>query len=142
MICPPKIAIALCAALIVLSACAKDKHKIEVEQPVGTLYNKAADEMDTGNYKTASKDFDEVERQHPYSEWATKAQLMSAYSLYRAGQYDDAAEALNSFTELHPGSPDVDYALYLKALCYYEQISDVTRDQELTHKAASTRSTP
>ena len=79
------------------------------------------------------REFDEVERQHPYSVWATKAQLMSAFAMYQGGRYDDAVIALDRFIDLHPGNPrDASYAYYLKALSYYEQISDVSRDQMKT----------
>lgn len=122
--------------LPVLSACSSDEsEKLEAEKPVDVLYNQAANAMDEGNYTEATKYFEEVERQHPYSQWATKAQLMSAYSSYLDQRYDEAILALDRFIELHPGSEDIDYAYYLKALCYYEQISDVSRDQEMTEEA-------
>ncbi|HET8729179.1 MAG TPA: outer membrane protein assembly factor BamD, partial [Alphaproteobacteria bacterium] len=79
--------------------------------------------------------FEEVERQHPYSQWATRAQLMAAYSLYEALEYDEAIIALDRFIQLHPGNEDIAYAYYLKALSYYERISDVERDQEMTELA-------
>jgi outer membrane protein assembly factor BamD len=120
----------------VLAACSStDDDKFEAEKPVDELYNRAAESMDEGNYGEATKYFEEVERQHPYSQWATRAQLMSAYSSYLDQRYDEAILALDRFSELHPGSKDVDYAYYLKALCYYEQISDVARDQEMTEEA-------
>lgn len=119
-----------------LAACSSNKDdKFETEKPVDVLYNQAAVAMDDGQYDTATKYFEEVERQHPYSQWATQAQLMSAYSSYLDQRYDEAIMALDRFIELHPGSKDIDYAYYLKALCYYEQISDVARDQEMTEEA-------
>ncbi len=122
----------------VLAACSSDgdeKDALEAEKPVDVLYSKAAAAMDEGKYDTATKYFEEVERQHPYSQWATQAQLMSAYSSYLNQNYDEAIMALDRFIELHPGSKDIDYAYYLKALCFYEQISDVARDQEMTEEA-------
>lgn len=128
------------AALLVLAAllggCAATDDEIAyVERPVEAIYNEAMDYMEAGNYKTAAKTFDEVERQHPYSKWATKAQIMAGYAYYLRADYDDAINALNRFIELHPGSRDVAYAYYLKGLCYYEQISDVARDQRMTEQA-------
>jgi outer membrane protein assembly factor BamD len=79
--------------------------------------------------------FDEVERQHPYSSWATQAQLMSAYAHYVNNEYDDAIIGLDHFIDLHPGHRSAPYAYYLKALCYYEQITDVGRDQKNTESA-------
>lgn len=108
------------------------------EEPVEGLYNIAVDDLEKGLYETASTKFDEVERQHPYSSWAVKAQVMAAYSLYMANKYDEAVVALDRFIQLHPNNKDTDYAYYLKGLCYYEQISDVGRDQLMTQLALST----
>jgi len=100
-----------------------------VDRGVNELYNGGMDAMADEDYLVASRLFDEVERQHPYSVWATRAQLMSAYAHYEGLRYDDAIDALTRFIELHPGSPHVDYAYYMRALCYYEQIADIRRDQ-------------
>jgi outer membrane protein assembly factor BamD len=115
-------------------ACSSDKDKY-VERPVDELYNTAMDKLEDGDYKEAAKAFDEVERQHPYSVWATKAQLMSAYVLYEAAKYDESVIAADRFIQLHPGHRDVAYAYYLKALDYYIQIADVARDQKTTQQA-------
>lgn len=126
----------LLSAVCLLAACASDdKDKTQVEEPVEVLYNRASAAMDKGNYGEAAKYFDEVERQHPYSQWATQAQLMAAYASYQGQRYDEAILALDRFIELHPGNKDIDYAYYLKALSYYEQISDVARDQATTEEA-------
>lgn len=125
------------AGLLLLAACGTSEEPY-VERPVGELYNEAMDNLEAGETKQAAKLFDEVERQHPYSEWATKAQLMAAYSHYQANQYDEAIAACDRFIELHPANPDVPYAYYLKGLSYYEQISDIHRDQEMTEQAKRT----
>ena len=125
------------AASVLLGACAAKK-KEYVERPVETLYNEAMDAMLARDYLEATQKFDEVERQHPYSQWANKAQLMAAYAYYLANQYDDAIVSLERFVQLHPTSRDVPYAFYLKGLSYYEQISDVARDQQMTQLALST----
>lgn len=115
---------------LTLAACAgEEKGKLEAEQPVDQLYNTASDMMTRGEYAGAAKKFAEVERQHPYSIWATRAQLMEAYAQYENLDYDDAVETLNQFIQLHPGNSEVAYAYYLRALCYYERIADVRRDQ-------------
>jgi len=129
---------ALCLALTMaatLSACASTEEAPYVERPVETIYSEAATAMDQERYKEAARLFDEVERQHPYSQWATRAQLMSAFAHYQALQYDDAIIALDRFIQLHPGSEDIAYAYYMKGLCYYEQITDVGRDQRVTQQA-------
>jgi outer membrane protein assembly factor BamD len=125
--------LALVAALA-LAACATKKDTY-VERPVEDLYNQAMNQLLDESYAKAAKSFDEVERQHPYSVWATKAQLMSAYALYEASKYDDSIVAAERFIQLHPGHRDVAYAYYLKALDYYVQIADVGRDQKTTQQA-------
>ena len=128
------------AALFVvgtLAGCSSDDSVEYVERPVEELYNSSMDALLEGDFVIAAQRFDEVERQHPYSVWATKAQLMGAYAHYQADKYDEAIAALERYIELHPGNPDVSYAYYLTAIAYYEQISDVGRDQSLTRRARS-----
>jgi outer membrane protein assembly factor BamD len=123
-------------AMLLVSACSGTKEqKLEAERPVESLYNEAAGALEQGNYDESARLFEEVERQHPYSQWATQAEMMAAYSYYKRTRYDEAVLALDRFMELHPGHPNTDYALYLKALCFYEQITDVARDQEMTRYA-------
>jgi outer membrane protein assembly factor BamD len=92
--------------------------------------------MDRGNYEGAAKLFDEVERQHPYSVWARRAQLMSAFSYYLAQKYTDAISSANRFVTIHPGNADAPYAHYLIAMSYYQQVADVQRDQAITQQAS------
>ncbi|WP_342641948.1 outer membrane protein assembly factor BamD [Rhodoligotrophos ferricapiens] len=108
---------------------------VDDAEPVADLYNKGLDFMKSGSYEKAAKQFEEVERQHPYSSWATRATLMAAYAQYLRNNYDDAILAAQRFITLHPGHKDAAYAYYLTALCYYEQIADVKRDQTATEKA-------
>ncbi len=136
----PLIALAF-VALLSVSACSSVKNaadKAYTEKSVSQLYNVAVDALEKGDYEDASTKFDEVERQHPYSRWAVKSQIMAAYSLYMANQYDAAIVALDRYIELHPSNKDTDYAYYLKGLSYYEQISDVGRDQKMTELALKT----
>jgi outer membrane protein assembly factor BamD len=116
-----------CLALV---GCSSDE-----EQTVYEIYTQALAYLDAERYKDAAAYFDEVERQHPYSVWATKAKLMSAYSHYQNNKYEDAIAGLDRFIAVHPGNRDIAYAYYLKALCYYEQVTDVQRDQDMTRKA-------
>tara|TARA_B100000676_G_C18077499_1_gene848686 strand:- start:1126 stop:1962 length:837 start_codon:yes stop_codon:yes gene_type:complete len=108
------------------------------DKSVEALYNNALDNLEAGWHQNAAKLFDELERQHPYSAWAIKAQLMAAYSYYQQGAYDETIIALDRYIELHPGHRDVAYAYYLKGLSYYQQISDVGRDQKMTELALAT----
>lgn len=127
----------LILVLASLSACAggKDKQPETETAPAEELYEKANAAMKDENYKDATKFFEEVERQHPYSDFSLKAQMQAAYASYLDQRYDDAVISLDRYIQLHPGAQDVDYAYYLKALCYYERISDVRRDQEMTIEA-------
>ncbi len=127
-------------SLLVLSvvACSsKDDEDRYVARDVEVLYNLAQDSLAKKRYKFAAAAFDEVERQHPYSVWARRAQLMAAYSHYMTNSYDDAILAAQRFLQLHPGNRGAPYAYYLIALCQYEQISDVGRDQNKTTEAES-----
>ncbi len=125
-------------ATLGITACSSTAKKVEPgtdTASVEVLYERANKALNAENYVQATKSFEEVERQHPYSEWSTRAQLMAAYSSYLGQDYSNALISLDRYIQLHPGAKDVDYAYYLKALSYYEQISDVRRDQETTMKA-------
>jgi outer membrane protein assembly factor BamD len=106
-----------------------------VARDVNTLYAAAKEKLDAKNYEVAAALFDEVERQHPYSPWARRAQLMSAFSYYMAQKYNESIQSSRRFLSIHPGNKDAPYAYYLIALSYYEQISDVTRDQKISEQA-------
>ena len=142
---------AICGVMLLLASCStvtgyfsdddikkppvKKSVVVDDKDSVGRLYNKAIGEMRDGNYTKAAKGFEEVERQYPYSAWARRAILMSAYSRYQVNNYDAAIVSARRFIQLHPGNKDAAYAYYLVGLSYYEQITDVGRDQGLTKKA-------
>jgi outer membrane protein assembly factor BamD len=138
---PRPIAAALALSLVLpLAACASGGKKTRadtqyVARDVNTLYSLAKTRLDHGDYPTAAALFDEVERQHPYSVWARRAQLMSAFAYYAAKDYTKAVESARRFLSIHPGNRDAPYAYYLIALSQYEQIEDVTRDQSVTRQA-------
>ena len=129
----------LVAATVLTAACAgtggEPKDTAYVARDVETLYAEAKDRLDRGNAPLAAALFDEVERQHPYSPWARRAQLMSSFSYYVAQDYNKSIQAAQRFLSIHPGNKDAPYAYYLIALSYYEQISDVQRDQKVTEQA-------
>ncbi|HYG28332.1 MAG TPA: outer membrane protein assembly factor BamD [Caulobacteraceae bacterium] len=131
---------ALSAALVV-SACAGDKDTPQLvyeERPVELLYSTGALRLDQRRWDEAVEYFREVERQHPYSEWARRAILMTAYANYESNNYAEAIEDAERFIALYPGNPSAVYAYYLKAVCYFEQIVDVGRDQASTEHARAT----
>jgi outer membrane protein assembly factor BamD len=123
---------------LVLAACASGGEDVSLSQdddPVEVIYNRALDASMDGDLLKSARLFEDVERLYPYSPWATQAQLLYAFTLYEDLRYDEAVVAIDRFIELHPGHPQIGYAYYLKGLVYYEQISDVGRDQEMTEKA-------
>ena len=127
------------AILLPVAGCAGKKVKGDtayVARDVNTLYSLAKDRLDRGDYETSAKLFDEVERQHPYSVWARRAQLMSSFSYYMAQKYPDAISSSQRFLTIHPGNKDAAYANYIIAMSYYQQIEDVTRDQKITQSAS------
>ena len=135
-----RIAALVIAAALVLPAggCARNRAKGDtgyVARDVNTLYALAKKRLDQKDYEQAAKLFDEVERQHPYSVWARRAQLMSAFSYYVAEKYPEAVNSAQRFLTIHPGNKDAPYAHYLVAMSYYQQVSDVTRDQRTTQQA-------
>lgn len=120
---------------MMLAACGQSAQEVYVSADVGNLYNVAMDFLERRQWNRAAQVFGEVERQHPYSEWARRAQLMSAYAHYRGRDYDDAILAAERFLALHPGNSSAPYAYYLIGLSHYAQILDVSRDQRITRQA-------
>jgi len=128
--------LAMVLVVAFITGCSKKKREERfVAREVGLLYNQGKEQLDRKNYPVAAAYFDEVERQHPYSEWARRAQLMSAYSYYQGNDYEEAILAAERFLALHPGNASAPYAYYLIAISYYEQITDVGRDQKVTEQA-------
>ena len=125
-------------SFVILVAC-QNSDRIEelayVERPVETLYQRATDELDSRDYEQAILLFNEVERQHPYSEWARRSALMSAFASYESRRYDDAIDTANRYLALNPASQGAPYAYYLIAVSYFDQIIDVGRDQKTTELA-------
>jgi outer membrane protein assembly factor BamD len=131
-------ALALAMLAAGLGACggrAREEAAQYNEEPVAQLYNRGADYLDRRRWSEALAAFEEVERQHPYSSWARRAMLMEAYAHYQANQYDDSIEDAQRFISLHPGNEGAAYAYYLVAICHFERILDVGRDQATTERA-------
>ncbi|MDB5424017.1 MAG: uptake lipoprotein [Phenylobacterium sp.] len=133
----PVLVAGLCA--LALAGCAsnkKNKSRLAYEErPVELLYATGADRLDRHLWSQAVDYFQEVERQHPYSEWSRRAILMQAFAHYQANNYEEAVADSDRFISLYPGNPTAAYAHYLKAICYFEQIVDVGRDQAATGQA-------
>jgi outer membrane protein assembly factor BamD len=136
--CARLFALALGAAL--LGGCSSfslfGKEEVTVDEPADKLYNEGLYLLNNkSDYKAAAKKFEEVDRQHPYSDWARKALLMSAYAYYEGREYEDSVTAARRYVTMHPGSSDAAYAQYIIGSAYFDQIPDITRDQARTEKA-------
>ncbi|MCY1647950.1 outer membrane protein assembly factor BamD [Caulobacter sp. SL161] len=134
----PAVMIAAVLVAASVAGCAGKAKKptlVYEERPVELLYSTGADRLDRGNWNEAVDYFREVERQHPYSEWSRRSILMTGYAHYMGNQYAEAIGDADRFISLYPGNPSAQYAFYLKAICYFEQIVDVNRDQAATEQA-------
>lgn len=131
--------VAVCVASVVLSGClgprARQPRLQYQERPVEVLYSVGLQRLDQHRYGEAVQFFQEVERQHPYSPWSRRAILMQVYAHYERQNYEEAIAATDRYIQLYPGSPQVSYAYYMKAICYFEQIVDVGRDQAAAGQA-------
>ncbi|NBC21665.1 MAG: outer membrane protein assembly factor BamD [Alphaproteobacteria bacterium] len=130
----------LVSGILGMTACQSGERRQElayVERPVEQLYNRGAEELDEQDYVEAIQFFNEVERQHPYSEWARQATLMTAFAHYRAREYEDSVNVAQRYISLHPGTDGAAYAYYIVGISYFEQIMDVGRDQKMTELARS-----
>src|SRR5258708_9352138 len=137
--------VTLAAVLTPLGACStigdlfgsKDDESV-IEEPADKLYNEGLYLLnDKKEFKSAAKKFEEVDRQHPYSDWARKSLIMSAFAYYESGDYDESITAAKRYVTLHPGSPDAAYAQFLIGSSYFDRIPDISRDQDRTEKAVA-----
>jgi outer membrane protein assembly factor BamD len=139
----PSSPLRLAAVLVLaipLGACSLfgDKDVQAPDEPAEKLYNEGVYLLNQKReYKDAAKKFEEVERQHPYSDWARKALIMTAYARYEGREFEEAIAAGKRYVSLHPGSADAAYAQYLIGSSYYDQIPDITRDQARTERAVA-----
>lgn len=127
-----------CLSVPLLGGCGgddKDKVASGPSPPVEVLYNNGLDALNTRRFSEANDQFNSLEQNYPFSSWAVNAQVMQAYSEYLQNKYTDAIATLDRFLQLHPANREVAYIYYLRALCYYEQIADIERDQKGTEQA-------
>jgi outer membrane protein assembly factor BamD len=125
-----------CSSVEALGNLFADKNVQAPDQPAEKLYNEGLYLLnEKRDSKEALKRFEEVDRQHPYSEWARKSLLMSAFASYQMQDYDETISTAKRYLTLHPGTPEAAYAQYLIGSSYYDRIPDVARDQAQTEKA-------
>ena len=138
------LALSVVAPALVLSACMSSEKDVNLAtyvdqtEPADVLYNQGLANMNAGRLDEASKKFDAVDRQHPYSEFARKSMVMGAFADYRAGKYDEAIGSAKRYLTLYPSTDDAAYAQYIIGLCYYRQIKDVTQDQKEARQTIQT----
>jgi len=126
------LAAGVAVSLLATAGCASNSRKEDlayVERPVETIYSEATTSLDRGLWAQAALQFDEVQRQHPYSVWAQRAMLMASYARYRARDYEKSITSAQEYISLHPGGDGAPYAYYLVAVCHFDQIIDVGREQ-------------
>jgi outer membrane protein assembly factor BamD len=129
--------VALCA-LVAVAGCSLTKEDDTVDEPdipAGQMYNQGLTLLQNGKLKSAAEQFEKVDQQHPYTEWARKALIMTAFTNYRLGKFDEAVNASKRYISLYPSSDDAGYAQYIIGQSYFKQIPEVTRDQDSTRKA-------
>ncbi|MEM9013450.1 MAG: outer membrane protein assembly factor BamD [Pseudomonadota bacterium] len=127
---------ALLSAVTLLAACSgDDRDPVAEERPPSEIFQSAEAMIERGGAEEAAFMFEEVERLYPYSQWAKRAIIMSAYANYQAAQYEESRSAAQRYIEFYPSDEDAPYAQYLIALSWYDQISDVGRDQGNTIEA-------
>ncbi|MEP9371805.1 outer membrane protein assembly factor BamD [Mesorhizobium sp. KR1-2] len=135
------LAFSVLSAPLFLSACMSSDKDVDLStyvdqtDPADVLYNQGLANLNAGRLKEASKKFDAIDRQHPYSEYARKSMVMGAFANYRQGNYDDAVTSAKRYLALYPSTPDAAYAQYIVGLCYFRQIRDVTQDQKESRRA-------
>lgn len=132
--------IAIAAAPALVAGCMKEQDLnlstyVDQTEPADQLYNQGLANLNAGRLKEASRKFDAVDRQHPYSEYARKALVMGAFTNYRQGNYEEAINAGKRYVALYPSSEDAAYAQYIVGLCYFKQIRNVTQDQKESRRA-------
>ncbi len=118
--------------MMILTSCASSDKVKDEDLSVEELYNRAYEYLEKTSYAKSAETFDKVEVEHPYSKWSTQSKLMSAYAYYKAKKYDDAISSIDRFIRLHPGNPDLAYALYLRGICYFDQIAPSEKEQSAT----------
>ena len=114
-----------------------EKYKTEItpDIPAETIYNQGLAKLKASDYEGAAKKFGELEKQFPFSQWARKGLLMTAYAQYEKPAYDDAVQSAKRYVELYPRSPDTPYMYYISGMSYYNQITNVMQDQTNAEKA-------
>lgn len=114
--------------MVTLVACSTDKAK-DIP-PADVLYKQALDAYNKQDYEGATENFKLLEKEYPFSKFTKDGLLKTAFGQYETAEYEEAATTVKRYMDLYPGASDTDYALYLLAMSYYNQITDPRRDHE------------
>ncbi len=115
----------------------KYETKVIPDTPAETLYNQGLADLNDRDYEKAAKKFTELEKEYGFSQWEPKALLMTTFSQYQNGSFDDAIGTAQRYIGRYAKAPDLDYVYYLEAMSYYNQIPDISRDQDRAEKASA-----
>ena len=121
---------------VIFTSCSSDNKKVSIieesdlELQMIDAYKEGYEELEKGDVIYAAKKFNEAELLYPQSKWASKAVLLSAYAYYSQNYYDRSIEELERFIKKYPNHKNMDYAYFLLAMCYYENIIDEKKDLE------------
>lgn len=128
--------IAACSTLDGLNPFGGEKYvtKLLPEEPADQIYDQGLARLSKGDSEGAAKKFTDLDKQYPFSSHSRKGLIMTTYAHYNGGQYDDAIGTAQRYVNLYPTSPEAPYAMYLAAMSYYNQVPDISRDQERAEK--------
>ena len=128
-----------CSTLESLNPFGGEKYETKLlpDEPADQIYDQGLARLQKGDSEGAAKKFADLEKQYPFSTHSRKGLIMQTYAQYQGGQYDDAIATAQRYIGLYPSSPDAPYAMYLAAMSYYNQVPDISRDQERAEKALS-----
>ena len=122
--------------IFLLSSCSSTRNNQDKSQLSDIeMYSKGLTSLEKRNLDEATLEFDDVFLNYPFSSLASKAEIMSAYSLYENNEIQKAITKLSSFIEMNPKGELTEYAHYLMAMCYYSQVSDENRDPSTSMKS-------
>lgn len=114
------------------------KSDIGVDEKADVLFNDGLARLESRDYGGATKKFVELDKQYPYSQWSRRALLLSTYASFEGGDYADAINHGRRYVQLYPASPDTPYAQFLVGMSYFNQIVDISRDQDRAEKTIQT----
>lgn len=111
------------------------KSDIGKDERAEVLFNDGLARMENRDFSAASKKFNELDKQYPYSSWSRRSLVLATFSSYEGGDFPEAVNNGRRYIQLYPASSDTPYVQYLVGMSYFNQILDINRDQERAEKA-------